>query len=127
MGHTDRATTWDVGRRQGKRSRNVCTKAALPVLTHAKFGMAIQLLFIVTIGLTKVSILMTYLRIFPSKLNKRFCHIMLGYTIAFSVACFFLVLFQCTRVAPRIYSFHFLTPIVALSACTGKRINSSSR
>ena len=57
--------------------------------------MAIQLLFIVSIGLTKISILMTYLRIFPTKINRWFCAVMLVYTLALNVACFFLVLFQC--------------------------------
>lgn len=73
--------------------------------------MAIQLLFIITIGLTKVSILMTYLRIFPSKLNRQFCYAMLAYTIAFSIACFFLVLFQCTPVHVYWETYKFLLTI----------------
>ncbi|KAL5381811.1 hypothetical protein DPSP01_006994 [Paraphaeosphaeria sporulosa] len=83
----------------------------LGTLEAGKFGMAIQLLFIVTIGLTKVSILMTYLRIFPTKVNKRFCYIMLTYTIAFSIACFFLVLFQCTPVRVYWETYKFLLTV----------------
>lgn len=73
--------------------------------------MATQLLFIASIGLTKVSILMTYLRIFPSKLNKRFCYLMLAYTIAFSIACFSLVLFQCTPVRVYWETYKFLATV----------------
>ncbi|KAH3977062.1 hypothetical protein HBH51_078270 [Parastagonospora nodorum] len=62
----------------------------------AQMGMASQLLFTSIITLMKVAILMTYLRIFPSRLNKWFCHIMIVYTVSLNVSCFFLTLFQCS-------------------------------
>ncbi|KAH6633208.1 hypothetical protein C7974DRAFT_167617 [Boeremia exigua] len=61
----------------------------------AQMGMATQLLFTVVITLMKVAILLTYMRIFPSRLNKWFCVIMLAYTISLNTACFFVTLFQC--------------------------------
>ncbi|KAL1604335.1 hypothetical protein SLS59_004131 [Nothophoma quercina] len=61
----------------------------------AQMGMATQLLFTTIVTLMKVAILLTYLRIFPSKLNKWFCGTMLFYTITLNVACFFITLFQC--------------------------------
>lgn len=73
--------------------------------------MATQLLFTVTCSLMKLSILVTYLReqhcilsglnshsdlgIFPSKLNRVFCYVLLAYTTAWLFGAFFLVLFQC--------------------------------
>ncbi|KAH7412024.1 hypothetical protein DE146DRAFT_263486 [Phaeosphaeria sp. MPI-PUGE-AT-0046c] len=62
----------------------------------AQMGMATQLCFTAIITLMKVAILLTYLRIFPSKLNKWFCYIMLFYTISLNTACFFVTLFQCS-------------------------------
>ncbi|KZM24329.1 hypothetical protein ST47_g4538 [Ascochyta rabiei] len=44
----------------------------------------------------QVAIFLTYLRIFPSRLNKWFCGIMLCYTVSLNVACFFVTLFQCS-------------------------------
>ncbi|KAJ4336806.1 hypothetical protein N0V87_005201 [Didymella glomerata] len=58
-------------------------------------GMSTQLLFTAIITLMKVAILLTYLRIFPSRTNKWFCYIMLFYTVALNIACFFVTLFQC--------------------------------
>ncbi|KAF1929973.1 uncharacterized protein M421DRAFT_381924 [Didymella exigua CBS 183.55] len=68
-------------------------------LKSAQMGMASQLLFTVLITLMKTAILLTYLRIFPSRLNKHFCYIMLFYTISLNTACFFVTLFQCAPVS----------------------------
>jgi hypothetical protein len=76
-------------------------------------GMSTQLLFTAIITLMKVAILLTYLRklessksrpvcslqplgIFPSKINKWFCRVMIFYTISLNLACFFVTLFQCS-------------------------------
>ncbi|ORY17072.1 hypothetical protein BCR34DRAFT_451881, partial [Clohesyomyces aquaticus] len=61
-----------------------------------QIGMSMQLIFIVTCSLMKTSVLITYLRIFPSKLNKWFCYTLLAYTIAWMFTGFFIVLFQCS-------------------------------
>ncbi|KAF1942315.1 hypothetical protein EJ02DRAFT_345760 [Clathrospora elynae] len=62
----------------------------------AQMGMATQLLFTAIVTLMKVAILLTYLRIFPSKVNRWFCRIMLFYTVSLNVSCFFVTLFQCS-------------------------------
>ncbi|PVH95173.1 hypothetical protein DM02DRAFT_732020 [Periconia macrospinosa] len=74
-------------------------KLLMGVMKSAQMGMASQLLINIVAGLTKVSILITYLRIFPSKLSKWFCWFMLTYAITLSFACFWLVLFQCSPAA----------------------------
>ncbi|KAF2014143.1 hypothetical protein BU24DRAFT_462955 [Aaosphaeria arxii CBS 175.79] len=68
--------------------------AANPV-KPAQIAMATQLLFIPITALTKVSILLTYLRIFPSTTNKYFCYCMFAFTAIWSLISFFLALFQC--------------------------------
>ncbi|KAF2646758.1 hypothetical protein P280DRAFT_416305 [Massarina eburnea CBS 473.64] len=75
------------------------TSLLFGTIKAAQMGMAAQLLVSVIAGMTKVSILLTYLRIFPTKTSKWFCWVMLVYTITLSFACFWLVLFQCSPVA----------------------------
>ncbi|CAI6299405.1 unnamed protein product [Periconia digitata] len=74
-------------------------KMLMGVMKSAQMGMASQLMINVVAALTKVSILFTYLRLFPTKLSKWFCWFMLAYTITLSFACFWLVLFQCSPAA----------------------------
>ncbi|KAI4943455.1 hypothetical protein J4E91_009365 [Alternaria rosae] len=62
----------------------------------AQMGMATQLLFTAIITFMKVAILLTYIRIFPSKLDKWFCRLMIFYTVTLNTACFFITLFQCS-------------------------------
>ncbi|KAF2472809.1 uncharacterized protein BDR25DRAFT_200116, partial [Lindgomyces ingoldianus] len=71
--------------------------AANPVKT-AQMAMATQLLFVPITGFTKVSILLTYLRIFPSNTTRWFCHILLCFTAVWAAVSFFLALFQCRPV-----------------------------
>ncbi|KAF2025151.1 hypothetical protein EK21DRAFT_77115 [Setomelanomma holmii] len=65
----------------------------------AQMSMANQLLFTAIVTLMKVAILLTYLRIFPSRLNKWFCRSMIVYTIILSTMAFFFTLFQCNPVS----------------------------
>ncbi|KAH7067240.1 hypothetical protein BKA63DRAFT_581953 [Paraphoma chrysanthemicola] len=65
----------------------------------AQMSMAYQLMFTAVITLMKVAILLTYLKIFPSKLNKWFCRIMIVYTVVLSTIAFFFTLFQCSPVS----------------------------
>ncbi|CAG5150169.1 uncharacterized protein ALTATR162_LOCUS2568 [Alternaria atra] len=62
----------------------------------AQMGMSSQLLFTAIITFMKVAILLTYIRIFPSKLDKWFCRLMIFYTVSLNTACFFVTLFQCS-------------------------------
>ncbi|KAF2870875.1 hypothetical protein BDV95DRAFT_607990 [Massariosphaeria phaeospora] len=68
-----------------------------PVKT-AQMAMATQLLFVPITALTKISILLTYLRIFPSRLNRLFCYWMMGFTTVWAFGAFFMALFQCSPV-----------------------------
>ncbi|KAL1799857.1 hypothetical protein ACET3X_000199 [Alternaria dauci] len=65
-------------------------------MKSAQMGMATQLLFTAIITFMKVAILLTYFRIFPSRLDKWFCRLMIFYTVALNTACFFVTLFQCS-------------------------------
>ncbi|KAF2852107.1 hypothetical protein T440DRAFT_393792 [Plenodomus tracheiphilus IPT5] len=69
------------------------------ITASKQMGMATQLLFTAIVTLMKVAILLTYLRIFPSRLNKWFCRIMFAYTISMGLVAFFITLFQCTPVS----------------------------
>ncbi|KAE8864144.1 hypothetical protein PTNB29_04108 [Pyrenophora teres f. teres] len=62
----------------------------------AQMGMATQVLFTLITTFMKVAILLTYFRIFPAKLDRWFCRLMIGYTVSLNIACFFVILFQCS-------------------------------
>ncbi|USP74052.1 hypothetical protein yc1106_01326 [Curvularia clavata] len=73
----------------------------------AQMGMATQLLFTAIATFMKVAILLTYIRIFPAKLDRWFCHLMIFYTVSLNTACFFVTLFQCSPASTywRIFEF----------------------
>lgn len=56
-------------------------------------------MYITGTGLTKLSILLFYLRIFPNKSLRRNTYIMIAFCGAALVAFFFAVLFQCTPIS----------------------------
>jgi hypothetical protein len=58
-------------------------------------AMAAQLLYVPITAFTKVSTLLTYLRIFPSRTNKYFCYFFIAYTIPWAIVSFCMALFQC--------------------------------
>ncbi|KAF2789829.1 hypothetical protein K505DRAFT_377943 [Melanomma pulvis-pyrius CBS 109.77] len=61
----------------------------------AKLALCFQLLFPPCIGFTKISICLTYLRVFPFKTNKWFCYCTMTYVVGWSIAVFFAIMFQC--------------------------------
>ncbi|KAF2639432.1 hypothetical protein P280DRAFT_402478 [Massarina eburnea CBS 473.64] len=71
---------------------------ALNSASVGMIGMASQLLFVVITVFMKISVLLTYLRIFPSNTNKYFCWTMLVYVFAWGVTCFCIELLQCNPV-----------------------------
>ncbi|KAF2732919.1 hypothetical protein EJ04DRAFT_496088 [Polyplosphaeria fusca] len=75
-----------------------------PVQT-AQMAMATQLLFVCITAFTKVSVLLTYLRIFPSQKNKYFCYAMMVFTTAWAITTFLLFLLQCEQVPVQSYWF----------------------
>ncbi|KAI4664705.1 uncharacterized protein J4E79_003003 [Alternaria viburni] len=77
-------------------SRDVRPERLFGTMKAAQMGMSTQLLFTAIITFMKVAILLTYIRIFPSKLDKWFCRLMIFYTVTLNTACFFITLFQCS-------------------------------
>ena len=55
---------------------------------------AADILFPLSCALTKGSLCLTYLRLFPSRTNKIFCYGLIGFVVLYTVACIFLMLFQ---------------------------------
>lgn len=49
-------------------------------------------------SLTKISVCLTYLRIFPSRTSKLFCYSAIPYEIGWGLATFFAYLFQCVPI-----------------------------
>ncbi|KAH7414485.1 hypothetical protein DE146DRAFT_37055 [Phaeosphaeria sp. MPI-PUGE-AT-0046c] len=60
-----------------------------------KIGYTADLLFPAACSLTKISLCLTYLRLFPSRTDKIFCYVLSIFVTLYTVACLFLSLFQC--------------------------------
>ncbi|KAF2084266.1 hypothetical protein K490DRAFT_18159, partial [Saccharata proteae CBS 121410] len=69
------------------------------VPTAMKLALVAQALFPPAAALTKISVCMTYLRIFPSKLNRYFCYVAIGYEVCWGIASFFGGIFMCIPVS----------------------------
>jgi hypothetical protein len=61
-------------------------------------GYTADLLFPTACSLTKISLCLTYYRLFPGRMDKMFCWALSIFVILYTVACFFLSLFQCTPI-----------------------------
>jgi len=57
------------------------------------------MIYITTLALCKISILLFYLRIFPSRAFRIICQTIAAATIVYTIVFLFLTLFQCTPVA----------------------------
>jgi hypothetical protein len=64
------------------------------VLTSHQMAFAADILFPIGVSLTKISLCLTYLRLFPSQTDKIFCYVLSGFVTLYTVACIFLMLFQ---------------------------------
>ncbi|KAH7080465.1 hypothetical protein BKA63DRAFT_244406 [Paraphoma chrysanthemicola] len=62
---------------------------------YSKMGYTADLLFPAACSLTKISLCLTYFRLFPSRADKIFCYVMGVFVTLYTVACLFLSLFQC--------------------------------
>jgi hypothetical protein len=60
-----------------------------------KITLVTQVLFGPTTALTKISICLTYLRLFPSKTNKWFNYVAIAILIMWGIACPLVMLFMC--------------------------------
>ncbi|KAL5114678.1 hypothetical protein ACEQ8H_007411 [Pleosporales sp. CAS-2024a] len=65
---------------------------------YSKMNYAADLLFPAACSLTKISLCLTYLRLFPDNTARNFCFAMMTFVIMFSLASFFMSLFQCTPI-----------------------------
>ncbi|KAF2502901.1 hypothetical protein BU16DRAFT_447843 [Lophium mytilinum] len=67
--------------------------------TSGRLALATQMLFGPCVGLTKFSLCLTYLRIFPSQGNRYFCYATMAWLITWTIAIFFTFLFQCIPIS----------------------------
>jgi hypothetical protein len=58
-----------------------------------------QLFYICCVTLTKVALLLFFLRVFPQRWFKRFCWVMIGIVVAFGVSYIIVVLVQCRPIS----------------------------
>ncbi|OCL09530.1 hypothetical protein AOQ84DRAFT_20133 [Glonium stellatum] len=65
--------------------------------TYAKVVVATDGLFPVSTSLTKISLCLSYLRLFPSKTNRIFCWTMIVYLSCWGIGVVFAVVFSCLR------------------------------
>ncbi|OCL02817.1 hypothetical protein AOQ84DRAFT_251263, partial [Glonium stellatum] len=70
-----------------------CKLAWIPI--SGKLALTTQLLFMPCVGITKISMCLTYLRLFPSKINRWFCHCAVIWLVAWTIGTFFVFIFQC--------------------------------
>ncbi|RMZ69085.1 integral membrane [Pyrenophora seminiperda CCB06] len=63
-----------------------------------KMVYAADLLFPMACSLTKISVCLTYLNLFPSASTKKFCYTMGIFISCYTVACVFMSLFQCSPI-----------------------------
>ncbi|CAO2650584.1 Nn.00g018760.m01.CDS01 [Neocucurbitaria sp. VM-36] len=62
---------------------------------YSKMGYVADILFPIACSLTKISLCLTYLRLFPNRSTKIFCYVMSTFVTMYTVACVFLSIFQC--------------------------------
>ncbi|KAH7388808.1 hypothetical protein BKA66DRAFT_582289 [Pyrenochaeta sp. MPI-SDFR-AT-0127] len=63
--------------------------------SQGPLGYSTDILFPMACSLTKISLCMTYLQLFPNRSTKIFCYVMSGFVTSYTVSCVFLSLFQC--------------------------------
>ena len=61
---------------------------------YNKMGFVTDILFPISCSLTKISLCLTYLRLFPSRVDKIFCYVLSIFVSLYTAACIFLMIFQ---------------------------------
>ncbi|KAF9629713.1 putative integral membrane protein [Lasiodiplodia theobromae] len=64
-------------------------------VTWGKIDLATYVLFIPSVSLTKISLCVSYLRLFPSRMNQWFCYICITFLTLWSLTFIFLMMFAC--------------------------------
>lgn len=67
-------------------------------ITFAKWLFASQFVYVAVIAMIKTSVILMYLRIFPSKNFRVYAYILQGIVVAWAIAIAFTGLFQCTPI-----------------------------
>ncbi|CAI6262960.1 unnamed protein product [Periconia digitata] len=65
---------------------------------YSKMAFAADILFPIACSLTKISLCLTYLRLFPSTVDRVFCYIISTFLGLYTVTCILLMLFQCAPI-----------------------------
>ncbi|KAF2264575.1 hypothetical protein CC78DRAFT_516787 [Lojkania enalia] len=65
---------------------------------YYKMAFATDILFPITCSLTKCSLCLTYLRLFPSRTDRTFCYTINVFLTLYTLSCVLLMLFQCTPI-----------------------------
>jgi hypothetical protein len=58
-----------------------------------------EIFYVVALGISKISILFFYLRVFPSKGFRTLTYVIMGLSVAYTIAFFFATTFQCAPVS----------------------------
>lgn len=67
-------------------------------VTFAKWRFALQFVYVSAIAMIKTSVILMYLRIFPSKKFRIYAYILQGLVLAWAIAISFTGFFQCTPI-----------------------------
>ncbi|KAF2794414.1 hypothetical protein K505DRAFT_304089 [Melanomma pulvis-pyrius CBS 109.77] len=67
-------------------------------MPYGKMAFVADILFPISCSLTKISLCLTYLRLFPSKVDRIFCYVISTFVTLYTATCVFLMLFQCTPI-----------------------------
>ncbi|KAF2650645.1 hypothetical protein K491DRAFT_125383 [Lophiostoma macrostomum CBS 122681] len=68
-------------------------------IPYGKMAFSSDILFPLSVGVTKISLCLTYLRLFPSRTDRYFCYTLSIFVTLYTVVCMFLMLFQCTPIS----------------------------
>ena len=90
--------------------KSTCPIPSVSAITDIpQLGYTADLLFPSACSLTKISLCLTYYRLFPSRTDKIFCWVMGTFVTSYTITCFFLSMFQCRPI--RAYWDTDVTPV----------------
>jgi hypothetical protein len=75
--------------------RDIWTLSADQITNVLKYYFLGEIFYVVALGISKISILFLYLRVFPSKSFRMLTYSVMGLSVAYTIAFFFATTFQC--------------------------------
>ncbi|KAF2824765.1 hypothetical protein CC86DRAFT_296370 [Ophiobolus disseminans] len=78
--------------------RDIWTLEADQITNFLRFFYFGEIFYVVALGITKISILFSFLRVFPAKSFRLQVYWVMGASVAYTIAFFFATAFQCTPV-----------------------------